>query len=237
MTQRRFPSYLSFSTVSFLVLAIALPEAIAFPLSFAQTEIPVEVEEPIEQPIELELPEVEARPEIPELELPEAEEAETEVMEEEEEWEEFVSDAGNFRVALPAAPTEEVTPAETEAGIGKTGAVLLDTNGNTVGYGVFYRDYLDLSLDNSAEIATFLDNFRDDFAVNGVLEGRFLRERDIVIGDYPGREMEFIGAEGFLKTRVYLVGDRLYMLVAVSMTEEDYPEAGDRFLDSFELLN
>lgn len=234
MTQRRFLGFLGFSTVTFLFLAIAPGHAIAFPLLLAQTETPVEVEEPIVVP---EVTEEEPSDSELELELPEDEEN-PEIIEEEDEWEEFTYDSGNFRIALPATPVEDVIPADAEAGTGESGAVFLDTNGNTVGYGAFYRDYPDIpSPDNSEAIAAFLDDFRDDFVANGVLEGQFLREREIEIAGYPGREMEVIGAEGFLKTRVYLVGDRLYMLVVASMTEEAYPETGDRFLDSFELLD
>lgn len=227
MTKRRLDSFLSLSAIAVLLGAIASSGAIAQPLLFAQTETPVEVEEPLESS--------EETPE--ELELPEDEET-PEAIEEEDGWEEFTYDAGGFRVALPATPVEEVVPANPDVGMGESGAILLDTNGNTVGYAAFYRDYPDLAtLESSEAIATFLDDFRDDFVENGVLDGQLLQEREITLDSYPGREMEIIGAEGFLKTRVYLVGDRLYMLVAVSMTEEAYPETGDRFLDSFELLN
>jgi hypothetical protein len=239
MTKRRLDSWLSLSAIPVLLGAIASSGAIAQPLLFAQTETPVEVEEPLESseeaPEELELPEELEEP--IELELPEDEET-PEAMEEEDEWEEFTYDDAGFRVALPATPVEEMVPANPDLGMGESGAILLDTNGNTVGYAAFYRDYPDLAtLESSEAIATFLDDFRDDFIANGVLDGQLLQEREIMLDSYPGREMEIIGAEGFLKTRVYLVGDRLYMLVAVSMTEEAYPETGDRFLDSFELVN
>lgn len=230
MTKRRFDSWLSLSAIPILVGAIASGGAIAQPVQLAQTETPVEVEEPLESSEET--PE-----ETLELELPEDEET-PEAIEEEDEWEEFTYDAAGFRIALPATPVEEVVRADPEMGIEESGAILLDTNSNTVGYAAFYRDYAGLdTLESSEAIATFLDGFRDDFVANGVLDGQLLQEREITLDSYPGREMEIIGAEGFLKTRVYLVGDRLYMLVAASMTEEAYPETGDRFLDSFELLN
>lgn len=233
MTQRRLHSFLNLSAISILVGAIACSEAIAQQLDLAQTETPVEVEE---SPENLEETPAET-PEPTELELPEDEET-PEEMEEEDEWEEFSFGYAGFRVALPATPVEEVIPADPELGLGESGAILLDTGGNTLGYGAFYRDYIDLPpLETPEAIATFFDDFRDDFVANGVLDGQLLREREIMLDSHPGREMEIIGTEGFLKTRVYLVGDRLYMIVAVAMTEETYPETGDRFLDSFELLD
>jgi hypothetical protein len=236
MTQRQYSLLFSFSAVTFVTLAIAPSPAIAVSpaILLSQTE-PTESEDSTE--LEVETPEdsTELEVETPE-DSTELEGEAPEVVE--DEWEEFTYRSGGFRVSFPATPVEDRVSANPELGIPESGAVLLDTEGNTVGYGAMYRDYANApSLENAAAIETFFNEFRDDFVANGVLDGQFLREREIAIAQYPGREMEIMGSEGFLKTRVYLVNDRLYLLVTVSMTEETYPETGDRFLDSFELLD
>lgn len=154
-----------------------------------------------------------------------------------ENWQEFTSQQGQFSVSMPGEPTEEIEPASDRNGNTESGSFLLELQGDTLGYGVFYKNLPNApNSSDAAQLKEFFDGFRDDFVQNGVLEGNLIQERDISLENYLGRELEVTGSEGFIKMRVYLVEKRLYLLLAASQTKEAFPQDGDRFFNSFKLL-
>lgn len=154
-----------------------------------------------------------------------------------EEWQEFTSPQGNFTVSMPGKPTEEITEANAENGITESGSFLLELEGDILGYGVFYKHLPNApSVASTEQTKEFFDGFRDDFVQNGVLDGTLVEESDVMLGEYAGRQLEVSGSEGYIKLRVYLVEERLYLLLAASETQEKFPPAGDRFFNSFKLL-
>jgi hypothetical protein len=102
-------------------------------------------------------------------------------------------------------------------------------------YWVVYIDYPELTVRQKG--ANQLLKEARDGSVNNV-RGRLLRERDILVGTHPGKEIEYEGtAPGgeIYKSRICLVRERLYV-VLVTVPRSGSPERAEKFLDSFRLL-
>ncbi|MDY7014735.1 MAG: hypothetical protein SVX43_14250 [Cyanobacteriota bacterium] len=146
-------------------------------------------------------------------------------------WEEFTSTRGGFAISLPGTPIEDIAPADPDLGTLEIGSYVWESEASQIAYGVFYKVLP--SAPSPEQVAEFLDRFRDDFVAEGVLDGELLNERPLDLDRYTGREISVEGAEGYIKARVYLVDERLYLLVAIAPNPTDFP--GDRFLNSFQL--
>ena len=69
------------------------------------------------------------------------------------------------------------------------------------------------------------------------MEGTLASEKDIKLGEYPGREIQIDVANGnrLFRVRAYLVDQRLYQVVILGTKENATSKAADKFLDSFKL--
>jgi hypothetical protein len=131
-------------------------------------------------------------------------------------WKEFASKEGRFKVLMPGTPKQD--QAETESDFGK-GVLHMNTAqaGKTL-YG-----------------ANYCDSSRDGAVAN--LEGELAGEKDIKLGEYPGREIQIdvAGGKRLFRVRVYLVDQRLYQVVVFGTKEAATSKEADKFLDSFKL--
>ncbi|MDY6786402.1 MAG: hypothetical protein SW833_28480, partial [Cyanobacteriota bacterium] len=150
-------------------------------------------------------------------------------------WQDFTSTQGSFTVSLPGNPTEEIEPADPARGMLETGSYVWESEADEIAYGVFYK-VLPIA-PTTEQISGFLDSFRDDFVSEAFIDGQLIAERPIDIESYPGREIAVEGSDGYVEARVYLVNERLYLLVAIAPNQTDFPQGGDRFLDSFQLIS
>jgi hypothetical protein len=104
-------------------------------------------------------------------------------------------------------------------------------------YMVAYSDYPS-NLVRYADVDEMLDGARDG-AVDNV-DGTLVGERKIRLQGYPGRELwieaTMAGKQGLAQARIYMVGSRLYQIIAGGL-KDSFP-AGDaeRFLNSFLLV-
>ncbi|MBD2579841.1 hypothetical protein [Oscillatoria sp. FACHB-1406] len=148
-------------------------------------------------------------------------------------WQAFTAPQGRFSIDFPGVPNEQVEPADVATRRLETGAYIWESTNSPLGYGAFYKVFNGTPTNEQAR--TFLDRFLEDFVANGVVSGKLLSNRAIAINNYLGREIEVEGAEGYIKARMYLVENRLYLLTAVAPSKTTYPQDGDRFFDSFKL--
>ena len=98
-----------------------------------------------------------------------------------------------------------------------------------------YNDFPESIIRENTADALF-DGGRDAaFASAG---SRLLTEENISLNGHPGRELNFEirGGEGMVRSRVYLVGRRLYQIIWTGPSDKALLENVDEFLNSFELL-
>lgn len=141
------------------------------------------------------------------------------------------SDAG-FSVSMPGKP-EPQTRVESLPDGSKLEHHVYFAEAKPSSYVVNYND-LDYDVDPS-KVAKLFDDVRDE----GVRarHSKVVEEKDIQLDGHPGRERleELDGAGGpvILKFRVYLVGRRLYTLMASGPKNADTAAHADKFLVSF----
>ena len=149
------------------------------------------------------------------------------------EWKEFTSKEGRFKVLMPGAPMQD--KAETESDFGK-GVLHMNTvqTGKTM-YGAHYCDFP--AAIKKVPLKQVYDSSRDGAAAN--LEAKLVSEKDVKLGEHPGREtqIEVAGGKRLFRTRVYLVDQRLYQVVVFGTKEAATSKEADKFLESFKLAD
>lgn len=147
------------------------------------------------------------------------------------EWKEFASKDGRFKVLMPGTPKQNKV--ETESDFGKG---VLYMNVTLAGKSMYGANYCDFPAEiKKAPIKQVFDSSRDGAVAN--MEGKLASEKDIKLGEHPGREIQIDVAEGkrLFRVRVYLVEQRLYQVVIFGSPEAATSKEADKFLDSFKL--
>src|SRR5262245_15954725 len=152
-----------------------------------------------------------------------------------EAWEEFKHEAGNFAVIMPGKPLEMSQTVESE--IGKIPIHTFSAPGGTLTYLAMYAEY-PISIDTSEAAKISLDNARD--LLLSRRNGKSISETDISFGKYPGRELKAKIDEGMLRSRTYVVNQRMYMVMAIASGDDASKQLDskkvDDFLGSFKFL-
>ncbi len=150
-------------------------------------------------------------------------------------WQEFNNEAGNFAATLPGKPMEMNQTVETE--IGKVPIRMFVVQDSGIAYMVMYAEY-PIAMDTPDAIKTSLDNARDMMLSSR--NGKLVSEKEISFGKFAGRELRAKITGGMMRLRTYIVQQRLYALMALSLQGGDAKplEAKEvnSFLDSFRLL-
>lgn len=149
-------------------------------------------------------------------------------------WVKYVSDEGRFTLLFPQQPRATTQPSTSRTGAKMTTHIFqaADASGNS--YVASYVDY-PYALDERKS----LDGIRDMSL--SIVKGTLLREYDIVSGTHNGREfvasVKSANADLMTQSRIFVVGNRSYMLVYVYLKSQD-PEVAARnvgtFFDSFQ---
>lgn len=148
---------------------------------------------------------------------------------------EFASKEGHYSVLMPGTPTESTQKVPTPAGeIVANIATVEQSRG--VGYAVSYNDmpFDENQLKEPGAVDKVLDGSANGQVTN--VKGKLISQKPIKLGDYPGREVYFeVPEKGEIRSRIFLVGKRLYQTMVqgpkVTVTSKD----ADKFLDSFKL--
>ena len=143
-------------------------------------------------------------------------------------WKEFSSSEGKFAVSMPGTPKQET---ETDDEGLTSHSFTVEIQNPDSAYLVTYYDVPEFAKATPEQIKELHDGTPDAFAKGGNAE--LTRSESIILDGNPGREFEFTSNDGFSgKGRVYLVLDRLFLVVAIAPQRQNI----ERFLDSFRLL-
>jgi hypothetical protein len=150
-------------------------------------------------------------------------------------WKKYTSVEGGFSVTLPAEPKGNKIILDTEVGRTYLNLYLLNRKDDKFAYSVGYVDYPP-ELFQKKSIIQILNDARDSAARN--IQGVLTSESEVSIKQYPGREIVIEAFKGqvIVKGKFFLVGNRLYQLMAT--TGKKFADSYNikRFLDSFELI-
>lgn len=145
-------------------------------------------------------------------------------------WREFQIPAGRFKVLMPGTPktTRRTIPTD----IGKVAATRYTvTDAANVTYDVLLNDYPRAGV-AKANPHKLLDSVRDGLMYQ--TKGRMVSERRITHANFPGRDLEILGAEDMhYRARLVWVETRLYQIMAVT-PGKPRPDA-DVFFNSFQI--
>jgi len=153
-----------------------------------------------------------------------------------EAWQEFKNEAGNFAVMMPGKPLEMSQTVESQ--IGKIPIYSFTAQGGTLAYLAMYAEY-PISIDTLEAAKTSLDNARE--LLLSRRGGKLISEADISFGKYPGRELKAKIDGGALRSRTYIVNQRMYIFMAMAPGDDTSKQLDskkvDDFLGSFKFLS
>jgi hypothetical protein len=148
-------------------------------------------------------------------------------------WKAFTSKEGGFTVALPSAPTKDKRTVKTATGNVEVTVYLVEVK-DQGSYVVTFSEFPDEALKGGTDEKR-LDKARDG-AVQSA-KGKLKSEKRIKLKEYPGRELAIEGeATGGVRTRIYIVKNRLYQTVAAGGAAFLQSKETSQFLDSFNLI-
>lgn len=145
-------------------------------------------------------------------------------------WVVFSPEGGGFSVMLPGKPTERAPRQDTKTG--RTPAPLYEITSGDFKYAVTYMDY-PFSVRGAQR-----DKLLDMGAEAGISGAgvKIVSNKPISLGEHPGREVKG-EKQGFVShSRVYLVNQRLYLLIVWRPSDSADSESAAKFLDSFKLV-
>jgi hypothetical protein len=148
------------------------------------------------------------------------------------EWKEFTSPEGRFRVLLPGKP--EVQKLAVNTALGPQDLHMHRAAGSPHSFVVIYTDNPEAALKDRGG-NQFLDDVRDGFMKS--IRGKLVAEKKATVDSNPGREMliEVPGGVNVV-SRLCLVKNRMYQLVAIGPKEKSAAPEITRFFDSFKLV-
>jgi hypothetical protein len=144
-------------------------------------------------------------------------------------WVRFSPEGGNFSVLFPSTPQEKDQSAQTKYGKMETHSFVAKEDAQDA-YGVSYND-----IPKFPDIKPYLDKIQ---ALEVGDQGKIVFQQEIKIGNNSAREIEFVKggkANYSVRLRMIPVGQRLYLLTVIFLTENPHPEKRDAFFESFSL--
>jgi hypothetical protein len=145
-------------------------------------------------------------------------------------WVVFSPKGSGFSVRLPSKPTERPLPQGAEAG--RAFSPLYELTSGDFKYVITYKDF-PFSVEGAQR-----DKLLDMGAEAGITSagGKVVSNKPISLADHPGREVRG-EMKGFLyQSRVYLVEQRLYLLIVWLPAAKTGSENVANFFESFELV-
>jgi hypothetical protein len=148
-------------------------------------------------------------------------------------WIEFQSEEAGFQAKFPSHPAHKSLTVKTASGPHEL--TTFTVSDKTITFSVTLTALPNNELE-SVGATVVLDGARDGAVAN--VQGVLLSELIIDLDGHPGRELTISAASGKaeIRQRLYLVGNRLYQLLAVTPNGESISPRVSRFFDSFKLL-
>lgn len=149
-------------------------------------------------------------------------------------WKDFSTPQGNFSVLMPGNPENHTQSQNTPFGPVTTYAFIYSNKDSA--FAVSYTDYPE-SLMQGFDVQKGFDGARDaELAKSG---GSLISESPISLNSFSGREVQMTTTEGdgkhAIRTRMYLVKNRLYQVLVVLPKDELFSKNAVKFMDSFKL--
>ena len=160
-----------------------------------------------------------------------------------QDWQEYKSFEGKFRVRVPAEMTAKVDSIQTDVGKLAYHTHLYQPSdvkeAENLIYMVSYVDYPALSIhsDSTELIDEFFENTVES-ATEAVM-GNLIYSSETTLHDYPGRlwRIEYLEDRAVIKTRAFLVENRYYAIQTICLKEKALNTASDTFFDSFKVFD
>ncbi len=152
-------------------------------------------------------------------------------------WQQFTSESGGFSIWMPGTPAESTET--TSTAVGNIDIIIYQTiKDNNVVYQAAYNDF-PVELIELVEDKNVLLQSTAEGAFGG-MGGQIDTIQDISLQGYPGKEatgwVDSDGSRLALKGRFYIVDNRLYQLMALSISDTLPMQDVDMFLNSFTLI-
>ncbi|MSS72941.1 MAG: hypothetical protein EXS64_15830 [Candidatus Latescibacteria bacterium] len=147
----------------------------------------------------------------------------------------FASKEGGFSVETSSVPKQKKETVPTLDGPVDVYTLTFEIQNPALEYWIVYIDYPEATVRQKGP-GQLLKEARDGSVDN--VHGRLLKERDISLEGYPGKEIEYEGEgaeEDIYKSRMYLVKQRIYVIL-VTAPRNGASEHADKFLNSFKLM-
>jgi hypothetical protein len=154
-------------------------------------------------------------------------------------WKEFSNTRGKFQVLMPGTPSNTVLDVPTDDGKVKwtsNTAVLKGTPFTS--FTVQFCDYPP-ETDFSDETVVHEEIDRYVAAYAQALEWDVQKKSKIHLGNHPGQEclLKYKGGTEKRLLRIYLVGNRMYVLTSVWQPESQTSANAEKFMNSFKLID
>ena len=143
-------------------------------------------------------------------------------------WIVFSPKNGGFSVKLPSKPTERSLPQSTEPG--QISSPLYELASEGLNYVITYKDH---PFSEDSQTDEFLKRAADA-GITGA-GGKVTSNKPISLDGYPGREVKGDNAGFLYQSRVYLVKQRLYLLIVWLPADQTSSENAAKFFESFKL--
>lgn len=149
-------------------------------------------------------------------------------------WETISPADGGFTIRLPA--NSVTTSRRVNSDDRPSEVVIIQSTVRTMAYMV---TYVDVSPTTARMPKSLLDGTRDVVVLSS--KGKLLSEKKIVLGKNAGREIRAevaLGQDrkgGILRCRIYLVGTRVFQVMAIGPKDEVGSKEVDAFFGSFKL--
>jgi len=157
-------------------------------------------------------------------------------------WAEFKSFEGQFRVVAPGEMTEKVDSIETELGKLAYHAFVYqpedEEKADNLIYMITYVDYPENSVhSDSTELVTEFFETTIESAAEAV-KGNLIYSSETTLQEYPGRlwRIEYLEDRAVIKTRAFVAKNRYYSIQTISLKERALNTSSDKFFDSFRIF-
>lgn len=157
-------------------------------------------------------------------------------------WREFVSLSGDFKVECPGSMKEIITRTETAIGELEYHSFAFrdeaDDTDNFM-YTIMYCDYPQGSLhsDDAELVKDFLEVSVEESVQS--INSKLIYATDVNVGTYAGKlwRVDYNDGEGVIRTKAFVKDNRFYSIQTVCSRERSLNKASDRFMDSFRFLS
>ncbi|VXB65190.1 conserved hypothetical protein [Flavobacterium sp. 9R] len=154
------------------------------------------------------------------------------------EWYQY--DSSEFKVLFPKMPNSTIKKINTEAGelqmqVNMYDASKDETDENLI-YSVTSSEYPKTHIESHIKHDSLNTFFRNSIEgmVNNV-KGKLISESKINLGNFQGREFKIDFRDGLaiIKTRMYLVENKVYFLQTITKTDKEKNKLIEKFMNSF----